>query len=100
MDEELKKIMDPKFKLMDEELKKIMDPKELWPRFGKEAKELSDNYDFKSFATLKFRKSIKVTNSKDFIRGLHIGYTIGIVQKVRAREFLDTTFKHMQIIFT
>ena len=76
-----------------------MDPEKLWEIFGEEALELSKNYDFKSFATLKFRKSNKVTNSKDFIKGLHIGYTMGIIQKVRADKYLKTAIKHLQYNF-
>ena len=87
--------MDPT-ELLEISLKEIQDPKKLWQRFGKEAFEITQIHDFKSYNTAKSKKALGVVHSKDFIKGMKMGFTIGVIQAVRSEKYFDTCLQSMK----
>lgn len=82
--------------LLDIKLKEIQDEKKLWQQFGKKAFELTKKHDFKSYTTAKSKKALGVTHSKDFIKGINIGFTLGVIQALRCEEYFNTCIISMK----
>ncbi len=82
--------------LLEIKLKEIEDNKKLWDRFGKKALELAKKKDFKALTNTESKMLFGFVHSKDFRKGLKLGYAIGIIQAIRCEKYYRTGLEHMQ----